>query len=282
MNSYQSARGMKRYRIWLGMMALQLLVGSAVAIDPVPDYKTLIMPTLVPKAGHGPNPPANFEAGLIRNAYETIYENYWTETSYFQFNRDTGEKVRGYYNDTKTYGYAQVPWALHAQGGSRPYLPNDFDGDEYSFNPDNDDLYEIGFFDGDRLYSENAPYVPDGADSDEVWTPGEAFEDTNGNGQWDVGSVETQIIEEVLGEDFWNSSNTNDNWGALWYLFGLEGPTNDEWSVRGEFFADYNNSVALGAGYVGYEANSGVWIADPGLGYNVFVPVNELDMNPSA
>ncbi len=114
MNSYLRERGMKRYGIILGALAVLVLVGTAIALDPVPDYKTLVMPTLVPKSGHGPNPPANFESGLIRNAYDTTYETYWKETSYFQYNNGTGEKIRGYYNDTKTYGYAQMPWQLHS------------------------------------------------------------------------------------------------------------------------------------------------------------------------
>lgn len=273
MNSYRNARGLKRGGIWLSTALLVLLmVGSVAALDPVPDYKTLIMPTLVPKAGHGSQPDPGFEAGLIRNAYETRYEDYWQEVSYYQYDRSTGAKGRGYYNDTKTYGYAQVPWPLSATNAAgfddTPVAAEDFE-------------------DGNRLYSANIPtnilaLVTDGADSDGVWTPGESFEDVNDNGQWDPGSTTTNIIEEVLPEDYWESSNTNGSWGGLWYLFGLEGPTGAVWSTSGEFFADYNNSASIAAGYAGYESSSGVWIADPALGYNVFIPVNELDMNPTA
>ena len=235
MNSYQSARGMKRYRIWLGMMALLLLVGSAVALDPVPDYKTLIMPTLVPKSGHGPTPDPGFEAGLIRNAYDTIYEDYWKETSYYQYERGVtnyGEKVRGYYNDTKTYGYAQVPWPLASTNATgvadTPVAAEEFE-------------------DGVRLYNTN--YVPDGADTDGFWTPGEAFNDEDGDGEWWPGGLVTNQIQVVitnevtnaLAEDFWNADNTNAVRSAsvAWLNFlHDEGGTN--WSrFRGELYADY-------------------------------------------
>jgi len=102
MNTTRRCRDLKRLSIDLLIAALVVgfCISAAEAVDPVPDWKTLVMPTLVPKAGHGPGAPDGYAAGAIRNAYDTTYEDYWKDTSYFRYDHATGERIRGYYNDT--------------------------------------------------------------------------------------------------------------------------------------------------------------------------------------
>ncbi|NIY17540.1 MAG: hypothetical protein GWM98_22995, partial [Nitrospinaceae bacterium] len=101
---------------------LGLAVASALAIDPEPDVKTLIMPNLVPKGGQTPGDTQGNESGKIRIAYETTFEDYWKETSYFKYNLTNGVKERGFYTDTKTYGYVSMQWPI----SSRTNMPQAF------------------------------------------------------------------------------------------------------------------------------------------------------------
>jgi len=70
--------GLKRRSVDLLIAAVVVLfcVSAVEAVDPVPDWKTLIMPSLVPKAGHENVPPADALPGAIRNAYDSTYEEY--------------------------------------------------------------------------------------------------------------------------------------------------------------------------------------------------------------
>ena len=91
---------------------------SSLAQDPFKDYQTMIYPSFVPKAGGtAPGNGAANAAGQIRLAYETYFENYWKETSYFEYDPVTGEKVRGFNMDTKTFGYVAMPWPVSKRGG---------------------------------------------------------------------------------------------------------------------------------------------------------------------
>ncbi|MFO1529755.1 MAG: hypothetical protein U1F77_08510 [Kiritimatiellia bacterium] len=109
-----------------------------------PDYKTLIFPSIIPKAGSSA-PAANSDPGSIRNSYEGYYENFWTDVSYFRYDPATGLKLRGFYIDTKTYGYVH---ALADPAGQRRSSWTSW----ASFNG------------GDRLYSANiiGGFVADG------------------------------------------------------------------------------------------------------------------------
>lgn len=252
----------------LAMCTIALAVHTARAVDPVPDYKTLIMPTLVPKAGHGAVPPADAQPGDIRNAYDVTYENYWKETSYFSYSPTNGAKIRGYYNDTKTYGYIQLPWPIRPRGG---FSMGTGAGDRFvtwenlEVNQTVDDIQ-----DGKRMFSENVSYVPDDADFDGVWTPGESFNDVNGNGQWDPA---VPAVPGTNAESFWNASlPAATNWG-------LQSTLGDAWdSNRGEFFADYNYNCNPAGGVVGFDSDVLIWVADIGGGTNIPVHINELDL----
>jgi len=251
-------------------------VHQAFAVDPDPDWKTLIFPSIVPKAGSF-NPPANSPSGAIRTSYETYFENYWKDTSYFEFDPNTGLKIRGFFIDTKTYDYKHMPWPIQ------------------QVNPGNISPAGWGqgeaFADGDRLFSDNFVFIPDGADADGVWTPGESFQDVRGgpldggawpttpNGQWD---------DTVAPEDFWNANN----FGAGGFQFnscgqrirtGLDQPaaTQAQWSInRGEIYADYNYSVNIGNGDVGFDTNVRIrFAATPDDLVNTEIFLNELDLD---
>ncbi|MBP7275109.1 MAG: S8 family serine peptidase [Kiritimatiellae bacterium] len=254
---------------------------QTVPMDPKADWMTLVFPSLVPKAGHGPEVPAGLAAGLIRNSYNTRFENYWKETSYFQFDPATGDKIRGFYSDSKTYGYVQMPYPIQPRGAS---ALGDMTGDP--------------FRDGIRRFSVAAenyrwtdaydPIEPDAADADEVWTPGESFNDLDGDGQWDPATP---------AEDYWDNDNTQQflqrrngagaPQGAIGtfafsapYRNAVVNPANGYSNEAGELFADYNRNhpdfIAVGA--VGFDDTVEIYIA--GVDRNIRKDISELDLTP--
>jgi hypothetical protein len=273
----------------LAVVAIVAAAGFAMtarAVDPIPDHKTLVFPTMLPKAGHGATAPAGSEAGLIRNAYDGYYENFWKQTSYHEYDRTTGVKRTGFYVDTKTYGYVQLPWPITTRVGPLYTFPVFRPGPA----PAKPRLIGEAFTDGVRLYSDNLIYSKtNGAASDGQWTPGESFEDVNGNGQWDAAvpgssTSTTNIILAVTAEDFWNSSNTNKVISATnpWWVAGLRDTTSNNWNgTRGESFADYNGNIDLTNGVVGADTSIELWIYSPTLQYNVRIVGSEQDLNPT-
>ncbi|MEM7393183.1 MAG: hypothetical protein AAF492_12630, partial [Verrucomicrobiota bacterium] len=276
----------------LGSMLLTMLtfVNSVQAIDPEPDYWTLIFPTLVPKAGQGPNPPADSASGLIRVAYEGFFEDYWKESSYFQHDPATGLKEFGFFSDSKTYGYVNMPWPIT----SRTNVPNSFRGQSAG------NLLLVG--EAMRQFGDCEPIAEFGNNGqlyegemqgdnpliDGVWTPGESFIDANGDGRW------TDLIPAVPDEDYWN---VDIPWGPFGPFVNTAGQTitplvfsnttmngtSGNWSpTRGEFFADYNGSANPSGGVVGFDMAVDIFVAIPGGNENVTLTMNELDITPDA
>ncbi len=251
--------------LFLGLVSALPMAGRAV--EPDPDYKTLIFPSIIPKAG-SLAPAPNSDPGSIRNAYETYYENYWTDTSYHSYDPATGAKIRGFYIDTKTYGYIHMPWPITQINAGTTSVAGAGEG----------------FADGQRLYSEEITVVADGADADGVWTPGESFRDDNGNGQYD---------ETRPAEDFWNNDNTQvllqrrDAGGAALGTLAFprgsyRGPVDNTavWNATaGELFADYNDNTDLTNDTLGYDAAVAIYVAAGGA--QTLVNINELDLSPT-
>ena len=267
--------------ICLVIVASRLLVPSVMAVEPQPDYKTLVFPSIISKAG-SQNPPANSDPGTIRNNYEVYYENFWKDISYFSYDPTTGQKEQGFYIDTKTYGYIHMPWPIN-QVSTLPV--NTFTGNGRVMGGGEP------FQDGNRRYSTNLANLgllgaPDAADSDGFWTPGESFQDSNGNSQYDPYRP---------AEDYWNNDNTNAilqrrnaGGGATGnlstpHLSGgpYRGPVdnNANWNnTAGELFADYNEDTDLTNDAIGFDTNAVVYIAIGGT--QTAVTMNELDLSP--
>ncbi len=269
------------HRRWVAMAAVSVLLwGSARwapvrAVEPIPDWITPVFPALVPKSGHTNGIPPNLARNFIEYAYQTRYENYWKEVSYYDYDKTTGTKLRGAYGDTKTYGFVQMPWPLRSRPSRGPFvrgtgLPDafDFETDE-GRNPDgavNLPSGEIGS--PNRRHSLNAfnslfyAFAYDEADEDQVWTPGEAFVDVNTNGMWDPPQP---------GEDFWDSDHVVPFAGepTAWNPRNVDGV----WSqYGGELFADYNDNGSFNRVLTIYVAVGGAQVAIAGH--------NELDLSP--
>ena len=89
--------------------AVALAATGARAVDPIPDIKFLVHPAV---AKDSDPPPAAMAPATIRNTMETVVETWWKEVSYHEADPVTGYSLRGFYPDTKTYGYMWVPWAV--------------------------------------------------------------------------------------------------------------------------------------------------------------------------
>ena len=245
------------------------------AVEPVPDWVMCVFPCLVPKSGHTNGIPANLARGFIEYAYNTRYENYWKEVSYYRSDPVTGAKLAGAYGDTKTYGYIQMPWPLRSRPSRGPFVRGTGRSDRFDAATDegrvadgavNLPTGEIGS--PNRRYSSaafNSPFYAfayDAADEDFTWTPGEAFRDANTNGVWDPPQP---------GEDFWDSDHevgfageptvyNPRNQSGVWSQYG------------GELFADYNDNRVFTRVLTIYVAVGGVQVAIAGH--------NELDLSP--
>jgi hypothetical protein len=235
---------------------------DAQGADPQPDWHTLIFPSHAPKSGHVRPIPATEASGIIRNAYATTFEKYWKETSYFAYDDTTGLKEHGFYVDSKTYGYAYLPWPIESRYDRpapfrRGLFPpeeddddDDDDGEEpppipqaelFHVSPPHPEATEGPFWPDLRLDPDAGP-LPFGGDNhidDGFWTPGEAFNDVNGNGVWDEGT------DDVLAEDYWYVDNyapiRENSCGEQLPRLEAWGTPVGQWSARrGEFYADYN------------------------------------------
>ncbi len=260
----------------LAVVSAAMLAGvAAQAVEPQPDWVTLVFPSMCPKGGNSNTIPANLERSLIEYAYQNRYENYWKETSYYNQDPSTGLKTHGAYGDTKTYGFIQLPWPLQSRASRGTFARGS--GRSDGFNPPTDEgrvadgalnqaSGEVGS--PNRRHSANAfdsrfyAFSYDTADLDEVWTPGEAFNDANGNGEWDPPQP---------GEDFWDSDHALPVAGEP---TAYDPRNNDnEWSqYGGELFADYNGNGA-------YNRTLTIYVAD-GASQVAIAGMNELDLSP--
>lgn len=265
---------------WLKLVAAGLVaVGVAAerswAVEPVPDWVMCVFPCLVPKSGHTNGIPPALARNFIEYAYANRYENYWKEVSYYTYDPATGQKTSGAYGDTKTYGFIQMPWPLRSRPSRGSFARGTGLSDLFNW-----ETHEGRAADGainlptgevgspNRRYSSaafNSPFyafVYDNADTDFVWTPGEAFRDANTNGVWDPPQP---------GEDFWDS----DHEAAFVGEPNLYNPRNQTgvWSqYGGELFADYNGNGGFNRVLTIYVAVGGAQAAIAGH--------NELDLSP--
>lgn len=274
-------------KIWglaAGLAWSAMLLPASAAVDPIPDWQTLVFPSAVPKVGHTETIPVGFEPGLIRNTYQTSFEDYWKEVSYYRYNPTTGENVRGFFNDSKTYGFIQVPWPLAVRG---------------AYNKASTGAGGT-FTDGARLYSQfvvlQPGYAADAADADGFWTPGESYQDIAGDGR-----TAGQYDPYRPYEDYWNNDNTqlllqrrNAGGGATGsltfpggvdyangaaYRAGNVMNNNAYSTTHGEMYADYNNSADIANWVVGYETDAQIWYNNGGVQATMLI--NELDLSPT-
>lgn len=293
---------MKRLKTTL-LSCLVILFGvtliPAQAIDPDPDYWTLIFPTHHPKNNQFNDGQGAFSTllpGEIRNAYETRFEEYWQEASYWRWDEATGQKIRGWMTESKVFGYIAMPWDLGQDGADITF--NEQDG--YGRSETNWEIPPPGivpelFIDpSDDMLSGRGP----ASLVDMVWTPGESFGDINTNGFWDA------EIPAIPSEPRWNADYKNLDVNDCGDLLRLDGRIiRPDQTVRllayddqgGELFADYNGNHVVGATF-GYDAAVQVLLAGPTIGFgrdpdnnrtvpigrNVFVTLNELDLTPNA
>jgi uncharacterized protein YfaP (DUF2135 family) len=253
------------------------------AEEPRPDNKSLIFPSLSLKAGHPPIPPGGATSGLIRSAYANIFEPYWKETSYFEYDPATGLKEQGFYVSTKTFGYTYVPWPL----SSRENRPTAFLGSTQPlFRQNMVTIFEAMA----QPFTDDGNILPFGGNNpilDGFWTPGEAFMDVNGDGEW---------TEGLGAEPFWDTNNNSffrvNSCGDL-IRPRLEGPVGEPgdptleiWSdLRGEFYADYDGSTIVNSAgrviSVGFNPAATIWVADEANNTNNLVVINEMNIKPS-
>lgn len=247
---------------------------KAFAVDPDQDNKTLIFPALVPKSGHDSTPPDGSASGAIRNAYESVFEPYWREVSYFDSDETTGAKIQGFNVDTKTYGYTYAPWPLNDRIG-RPMPFDGYNGTLFFLTP----IIPEG--EGALLLG-NADYMT-GNLADDAWTPGEAFEDVNGDTEW------TPEEPGEVADDYWNVDNNSafrsNVCGDL--LPRLDGANGGDWSPsRGEFYADYDEGTVVdGAGNVvsvDFDPSVEIYVANVSAQTNQVVTLSELDITPAS
>ena len=265
---------------------------TALAIDPEPDYWTLVFPTHHPQIDQdGPFPGAL--PGPIRNAYETTYEQYWKDVSYFRYDVLTGLKERGFYSDVKSFGYVAMPWALTSRGGdpsvSRADMNNDmelFPGGFAEPNLEGSAVGELFISPGSISRRGRQPLL------DEVWSPGETFNDLNNNGFWDA------EVPPRFAEQRWNAAadagltQTHTVINSCGENNGLGGITiqDQHLSFRtwdddgGEIFADYDGSfMRTGNPNQAYSAAAVISVRDPTPGSrgNITAVINEMDLTPT-
>ncbi|MDE0837983.1 MAG: hypothetical protein OSB41_02925, partial [Kiritimatiellae bacterium] len=270
--------------------AVSFLIPSqeAVSFDDVPDYLFYVH-MAVPKDGLHPRENgglgANAEVGAVRNIFETTIETYWKETSYHEPNPVTGVSDYGFYADSRTLGYVFLPWPTQPPGvradqyatvgGGLVVGPVSFAGE-----PNYETGDPLNIADNGQLFGGTGPLI------DGVWTPGERFQDTNGDGEWTAGF--TNIVE---GDNWYDTDNvfaTPTNWPGEQQLLGYNGAADGGPDAPGELFADYDGGMAaLQTGTnafsgVDFDANLVIAIADPTGESNRFVTVSEFDLTPDA
>jgi|GEM_PF-1564631 len=298
------------------------------ALDPDVDYWTLIFPTHHPKNGQFNNiDPANNGAfgdllpGAIRVAYDTTFERYWQEASYWRWDPATGEKLRGYNTESKTFGFVAMPWDLGQDGADTLFEQVDItqtllidlvragviEDPIYGSSEPNLEFLPTAqspelFIDTRRLFDNqgervNVSWRTGTPLLDDVWTPGESFGDINTNRLYD------HEIPARPSEPRWNAEYKNLDVNDCGQLVRFDGRIiRPDQTVRllayddegGELFADYNRNHVVGQTF-GYNAASSVWMAGPTtgmanepttgqlvpVGNNVFVTLNEMDLTPN-
>lgn len=125
----------------------------------------------------------------IRLAYKEIYEPYWLEVSYGNFQVDT-----------KTYGYLSMQWPKEplgeATGGP------DFDDDGIPMEITGEDFAER-----DINNEPNLPYGGSVLIEDGFWTPGERFRDNSGTGEYSFGEPWVDVqIPDGEGDGEWDEA----------------------------------------------------------------------------
>ena len=187
--------------LWAPVVTGVLLVTfSGVAEDAIPDYKHIV------HMGHPKDGLRTVAPGMVRNVFTGDFEPYWREVSYHRSDPTNGISTWGYYPDTKTYGYADLPWPCNPMGavivstnGAGVVTTNQTGRpDSYGrvWREDVHPYFETGpvVFGGEHnyevrpdpgptiLHSANVPGAA--ALVDGFWTPGERFLDEDNDGQW--------------------------------------------------------------------------------------------------
>ncbi|MFT7489336.1 MAG: hypothetical protein ACI9OU_001738, partial [Candidatus Promineifilaceae bacterium] len=280
--------------LWAGLLAVAGVPLMVEAFDDIPDYLFYVHMT-VPRDGFHPlEDGIGAWSGDIRNTFETTIETYWRETSYHEPDPATGFSEHGFYANSRTLGYVYLPWPVFPEGPRADSYDRVFDDDtarpvtfagEFNFetgNPDNPN-------DDPQLYGGNGPMV------DGYWTPGERFNDENGNGEWDDVTFELVItpgtpeIPAIDGDNWWNNDNvfaTPTNWPGPQELYGYNDSltASNAPSIRGEMFADYNGNVILAPDgtnvlVVSFESSVNLIIASGSS--NVTIQISEFDLTPN-
>lgn len=258
----------------------------AAAVDPIPDWLTLVFPVAVPKAGHPSEIPTDRRANHIKALYDDMFEAYWRETSYHDYDPATGGTTHGLFVDSRTFNYIMMPWPIFPRGPvSLPAFPDGTTQDSFGGRRHSDVIFARAG-DGSLV----VPFAPDGADADDEWTSGESFRDANGNNQFDPYSYNRTYRPA---EDRWNSDNNlafvqyRDGTGApLGTLFfpanRRVAPNNDDGysATGGEMFADYNHNADLENDDVGYNPSVTIYYYDEVSGEQASKTLNELDLTP--
>jgi len=294
------------------------------ALDPDVDYWTLIFPTHHPKNGQfngGNGAFGDLLPGAIRVAYDTTFERYWQEASYWRWDPATGEKLRGYNTESKTFGFVAMPWDLGQDGADTLFEQVDItqtlltdlvissvieDPIYGSSEPNLEFLPTIQspelFIDNRALFDNqgerlNVSWRTASPLLDDVWTPGESFGDINTNRVYD------HEIPARFSEPRWNAEYKNLDVNDCGEIVRFDGRIiRPDQTVRllaydnqgGELFADYNRNHVVGQTF-GYNTAARVWMAGPTsgmaieptsgslvpVGNNVFVTINEMDLTPN-
>ncbi|MCK5850404.1 MAG: hypothetical protein KAH23_05765, partial [Kiritimatiellae bacterium] len=185
------------------------MLTSAVGEDAIPDYKHLVF------MGHPKDGGRTVDTGYVRNWFTETFEPYWREVSYHKSDPNSGITTWGYYPDTKSFGYADLPWRCNPAGQTLTtnifFITNNVvgtlvvtnaAGGALGYDPVWSSLVHPFLapkgpvsFGGEHnwevppvlvpgiLHSENIPGAA--ALVDGYWTPGERFLDVNNDDQWD-------------------------------------------------------------------------------------------------
>lgn len=84
--------------------------------DEIPTWRSLIFPAYFPKLGQ--NDMGAWQVTAIRNIFESYYEGWWREDSYYAANQSNGITVRGVFMDTRTYGECAMQWPFGTGAGA--------------------------------------------------------------------------------------------------------------------------------------------------------------------
>jgi len=287
-----------RFARWLWVPAVTgvfLVAFSGLGEDAVPDYKDIV------HMGHPKDGGTSVEPGRVRNVFTGDFEPYWREVSYHKSDPTNGVSDWGYYPDTKTYGYADLPWPANPTGpradsyvrvwdpSVHPFYttgPVSYGGEHnWEIRPDG----EPGI-----RHSANVPGAAPLVDG--FWTPGERFFDRNNNNQWDPVLYDEPFYRNIFPKITvngvtcftWLTNRWDENLILPGYRDNLRGlsitnlPGGDIAGIitPGELFADYS-SIERDA-IPAFNSNVVIYIAETNNGVytNVVFHINELDLSP--